>query len=219
MHGVGWGKIQRLYQSITYQHNEGVTQVQDSLNQVGASQFTDFDQKVVTGTQVMSAYQNFEGKPVAILIATQGIKDGTDPTSGAITTSTGGTLPTKPANFDPAKSPVIITNGNWASNSAGTKLDKLTFVNYNALLGSSGTSSPSVPIVMSVLQFDNGLFRLATGGLATMDGKVAFNGVIANCQKSGMGEYVPTGAKFQANLIKDKSGTILGIAFEQIGAK
>ena len=50
--------------------NEGVTKVQTQLINVQASEFTDFDQTVITGTQVKSAISNFEGKPVAILIQT-----------------------------------------------------------------------------------------------------------------------------------------------------
>ena len=55
--------------------NEGVTGVQENLGAVSNSAFTDYDQKIVTGTQVMSAVQNFEGKPVAILISTIATRD------------------------------------------------------------------------------------------------------------------------------------------------
>lgn len=200
--------------------NEGVTNVQDNLNQVGASAFTDFDQKIVTGTQVMSSYQNFEGKSIAILVATQGIKDGTILDKGGITTATGAVVPTMPTNYNKDKSPAIVTNAAWAKNSAGGEIKALTFINYNALLGSAGTSAGTkVPITMATLTYEDGTFRIVAGGLATMDGKVAFNASIGNLAKSGMGEYIPSGAKFQSNLIKDKSGTIMGIAFEQIGAR
>ena len=55
--------------------NEGVTQVQENLGAVSQSAYTDYDQKIVTGTQVVSAYQNFEGKNVAVLVMTQATKD------------------------------------------------------------------------------------------------------------------------------------------------
>ena len=64
--------------------NEGVTKVQTNLANVQASEFTDYDQTVVTGTQAKSSISNFEGKPVAILIATSAWKDHVEGTfSGA----------------------------------------------------------------------------------------------------------------------------------------
>ena len=55
--------------------NEGVTGVQENLDVVNSSAFTDYDQKIVTGTQVVSAIQGFEGKNVSILIATSSMKN------------------------------------------------------------------------------------------------------------------------------------------------
>lgn len=50
--------------------NEGVVNVQDNLGAVSDSAYTDYDNKIVTGTQVKAAYNSFKGKPVAILINT-----------------------------------------------------------------------------------------------------------------------------------------------------
>jgi len=55
--------------------NDGITQVQDGLASAADSVYTDYDQRIVTGTQVNSAYQNFSGKNVAVLIATTALKD------------------------------------------------------------------------------------------------------------------------------------------------
>jgi len=57
--------------------NEGVAKVQTQLTNVQASEFTDYDQTVVTGTQVKSAISNFEGKAVAILVQTAALVNGT----------------------------------------------------------------------------------------------------------------------------------------------
>lgn len=56
--------------------NEGVVNVQDNIGTVSESMFTDYDQKIVTGTQVVSAYKKFQGKAVAILINTQAMTKG-----------------------------------------------------------------------------------------------------------------------------------------------
>ena len=50
--------------------NEGTVNVQDNLATVSSSAFEDYNDKIVTGTMVKSAVQNFSGKSVAILINT-----------------------------------------------------------------------------------------------------------------------------------------------------
>lgn len=51
--------------------NTGTQQMQNGLDQMLASQFQDYDQKIITGTQVMSAMAIFDGQPVAFTIRTQ----------------------------------------------------------------------------------------------------------------------------------------------------
>ena len=50
--------------------NEGTVGVQDNLGTVSESAFDDYNDKIVTGTMVKSAIQNFKGKSVAILVNT-----------------------------------------------------------------------------------------------------------------------------------------------------
>ena len=50
--------------------NTEASQMQNGLDQMSESQFNDYDQKTVTGTQVMSALKIFEGQNVAIVIQT-----------------------------------------------------------------------------------------------------------------------------------------------------
>ena len=159
--------------------NEGTTNVQDQLSQVSLATFNDFDQKVVTGTQVLSAYSNFAGKPYAILIATRSYLDGnTEGLSGA---------------------PEVQTD-----------VADLTFLNYNALLG------PDKDAKDAKLEYSNGIFIQKSPFLMDESGKIQYNTVTDKLSKSGQVEYVPSTARFEANLIKDPSGTIMGIAFQQV---
>ena len=57
--GIGFG----IFSIARSTANEGVMNIQDNLKQVNASVFTDYDQKIVTGTQVISAYDSLAGKP------------------------------------------------------------------------------------------------------------------------------------------------------------
>jgi len=167
--------------------NEGTTNVQDQLSQVSLATFNDFDQKVVTGTQVLSAYSNFAGKPYAILIATRSYLDGnTEGLSGA---------------------PVVQTNVEIETPDDDDDDVDLTFLNYNALLGPAGSAA---------LEYSNGIFIQKSPFLMDESGKIRYNTVTDKLSKSGQVEYVPSTARFEANLIKDPSGTIMGIAFQQV---
>lgn len=162
--------------------NEGTTNVQDQLSQVSLATFNDFDQKVVTGTQVLSAYSNFAGKPYAILIATRSYLDGnTEGLSGA---------------------PEVQTD-----------VADLTFLNYNALLGPAKDAEGAGG---AELEYSNGIFIQKSPFLMDGSGKIQYNTVTDKLSKSGQVEYVPSTARFEANLIKDPSGTIMGIAFQQV---
>ena len=195
--------------------NEGVTNVQESLGAVGASAFTDYDQKIITGTQVISAYQSFEGKPYALLIATQATKDKSGTTSHSFANGAG----VKSVFGDDLKK--LSVTGAYAEGGTSRfsvldsedKSVSLRFLNYNALLGKEKTTDSE-----SKITFDSTCWR-ATDGFGTEGGKVLMCNITGNLAKSGMMEYIPSGARFQSYLIKDLSGTIMGMAFEQINTR
>jgi len=188
--------------------NEGVTGVQENLNVVSQSAFTDYDQKVVTGTQVVSAYNNFSGKPYAILIATQATQKVADPVGDKPNLSGGSGVAA--AYGDGGPQCAVYTNSEGKA---------VVFINYNALLTNdeaTGAGGVQTPGKLALKYVDNS-FRTTKQSFATSsDGQILFNNTTSNISKSGMMEYVPSGGRFQANLIKDDSGTILGIAFEQL---
>lgn len=57
--------------------NTGLTNMTEKLEAANNSDFTDFDGKVVVGERVNSALSEYKGKPVAILVSTQGLIDKT----------------------------------------------------------------------------------------------------------------------------------------------
>lgn len=208
--------------------NEGVTNVQENLGAVGNSAFTDFDQKIVTGTQVMSAVQNFEGKPVAILVSTIATKDAASKGASELHAGAG----VEQAYDTKGKAvPGIIayaTEANMETGGAGTykiygknstdPIAGASFINYNALLNGVMNGSNFDTSKTGKMYFDSNCFRTVEG-YSTDSGKVQFNNITGNMSKSGMMEYVPSGARFQSYLIKDASNTIMGIAFEQLNTK
>ncbi len=177
--------------------NEGVVNVQDNLGAVSASAFTDFDQKIVTGTQVQSAYKSFEGKAVAILINTQAMN------KGVSTYAEHETI--------------------YVQDIGGT-----TYINYNAILANEATGDPSKVSTAerkeAISDGNSGVLTLKDGIVNTLfgfsinkeNGKVVFDTGIGGFSKSGNCEYIASNAKFDANLIKDASGEIVGVAFTQL---
>lgn len=177
--------------------NEGTVGVQDSLGTVSSQVFLDYDQKIVTGTQAISALKTFEGKPYAVLIATKALQGG------------GKLAPTHDAY--PVGTATSISSGVTG------------FINYNAIIaGGAGGALPSVKdtggsavtTLNSLITLKNGSYEIANG-LASTNGNVVFDKETSGLFKAGNGEYVATGAKYSAKLIKDKSDNIVGIALEQ----
>lgn len=176
--------------------NEGVTKMQTTMANVQASELKDYDQTVVTGTQVKSALENFEGKSVAILIATKAIQEDTTGTKFAGS-----------QQFN--KIPKV-------------KINNVPFINYNALLKGAATLDTNGKVTgegtSPALTMDNGKY-VANDGFAVHNGAVVFYNNVSDMNKSGMSEYINAGSKFNANLVIDNSGTVIGVVFTQIGAK
>lgn len=161
--------------------NEGTANVQDQLTQVSLSLFDEYDQKVVTGTQVMSAYKNLAGKPYTIWISTSAVRKN-------------------------------VAEGNTSGLSGAAKviyrdtIGDTIYLVYNANIAEGAD-----------IKFKKD--KIVLNGTFLMDetsGKIYYNSVIGNLSKSGQLEYIPSTARFDAKLIKDTSGTIMGIAFRQV---
>ena len=189
--------------------NEGVNKVQNQLMNVQSSEFTDFDQKIVTGTQVKSALSNFEGKSVAILIGTSALREVME---GDAT-----------YNGSNEKKLEDLYTISWQDMSTvGSELDDHQ-INYNALLNTesggttgSGTDAVSEDGSMS-FNSDSGKYKF-TGTFDVQGGVVQYYTSIGDINKTGMTEYINPGSKFNANLIEDSSGTIIGVIFNQLSS-
>jgi hypothetical protein len=70
---------------------------------------------------------------------------------------------------------------------------------------------------MGGIYFDTNKYICTSGYATDASGKTLFNNITGNLSKTGKTEFIPTGAKFQSYLIKDASGTTMGIAVTQVG--
>ena len=109
--------------------------------------------------------------------------------------------------------------GPLPASSSGRKNDKwLTFIQYNALLEpTTATGVVTAGDGHSVIWWNDDHY-VFSGSFRTSDGKVMFDLVYTNCSTAGRTEMIPTAARFNANLLKDENGVILGIVLQQIGS-
>jgi hypothetical protein len=129
------------------------------------------------------------------------------------------------AKYD--KSASASTRTSLAASSSGNSGDKqLTFIQYNALLepsnnigvvdgtgkvaSASDTGGNSVVCWKEDHYVFSGAYRSDTGGKTMLDS------IFTNTTKTGMTEMIPNAARFNANLLKDENGVILGVVFQQV---
>lgn len=190
--------------------NEGTVGVQDNLGTVSESAFDDYNDKIVTGTMVKSAVQNFTGKSVAILISTNAMN------KGVVT------------NKAHEKAYVV---------SIGEGDNQKSYINYNALISNDNTGVINGTDVegaedggvkglgLELLDDKNAAGADLKDGILTISnafaidsstGKVMFDNSIGGFSRTGNCEYLSPSAKFEANLIRDTSGTTIGVVFKQM---
>ncbi len=182
--------------------NEGVVNVQDNLSTVSDSSFDDYDNKIVTGTQVIAAYKNFQGKYVAILVNTQAMTKGVLNNKGhkAYAFDIGGY---KYVNYNALLSPNAVGTLSSAGENDGTSAP------VAITKGFTYTSPDGLKFVEPNVETKNGF---ALDG----EGKVIYDSNVGGFSKAGNCEYISSSAKFETRLIKDASGQNVGVAFKQL---
>lgn len=177
--------------------NSGADKVTTQLNTVEQSEFEDYDQQTVLGTKVKAAYSNFEGKPFAIVVATRSMVDNTGAPNTVPGLDTTGTTP----GVDSVMR--INIRGLSATDSRGNSVAEYWGVNYNAVLRNN------------TLTMDNGAFVTPDTFVVNAAQSIEYYNQVSNMKKQGMGEFIPTGAKYMSTLIKDSTGSTCGVVFVQ----
>lgn len=184
--------------------NEGTVAVQDNISAVSESTYEDYNDKIVTGTMVKAAVNNFAGKSIAILINTAGMDNEVKPYASHET------LHVSTFSSDGKCTGYAEKTGD--EENIGTKpSDGHYYVNYNALLDMTDADEDTLYLKDGVYVADGIPFAINS-----LSGKVEFDNSIGGFARSGNCEYLNPTAKFEANLIKDTTGTIIGILFTQM---
>jgi len=178
--------------------SSGSQSLQNGLDQLSDSEFQNYDQKTVSGTDVMSAIKIFEGRPVSFVVVTSADKkanaSGTTWTGhlyGAFLTAC---TPSSTAGKD---------GGQNAGNTFGVSVD-------SANSGSEPADAPTTGIV----KYAGNSYYI--GALYTdAAGSVQYNMNVRPLSVTGTKTFVRSSAKFIAELIKDTTGTKIGVCFVQ----
>lgn len=220
----------------------GQTTLQSGIDSVSQQEFATYNNTKVSGTQVNTALSLFQGRDVAILIQTRTFKEnyGNNEQSGfgpymnygalissqqnkssapygwtadgagkstALTVTTDGYGGT-PLNVS---SKLTLDNNTGACNSiAGATAGNYYVVAIGATASKGTPTAPGISVTQKV-----GAPNF-TGLLYDSNGIVQSNSNIIGCSTLGNPQYLLSSARFQSILIKDATGSIIGVAFYQI---
>lgn len=190
--------------------NKGVDNLETTVKSISDSQFTDYDSKVVRGRTVKSAFDTFGNSEYALVVATLSMFNDAKWYEKVNMTSNG-----KATTIDHLAAVIRIDNCAMEGKSSNTYVNAL---NYNAQLMPATGGVASVSIggeTVSSLTLDSGKCSFNGDFQTNEAGNVKYYLNQANLSKKGQAEYIADSSSFNANLIKNESGDIMGIVFTQ----
>ena len=182
--------------------NSGASQLQGSLDQMLLTQFDDYNQKTVSGTQVVSSIKVFEGQDVAIVVRPALAKK-----AGVVSGYNYGALLVGYASGDSTagyggKSDKIKGYGNVFTSSVDIGIEQTAYSDSTTIAG--------------IYPHKSGTYYVGQLYVAEGEVLVARNDNSRPMAASGKNSYVRSSAKYQAMLIKDPSDAIIGICFTEL---
>lgn len=202
--------------------NTGVDNLETASRNINDSQFSDYNNKVVKGRSVKSALETFANKEVIILIHTLSEGDAASSSSSTETSFQ------EAVNKGRAKNDANVNKtGETGGNTSDSKALERTITVGGASLSLDNNSGigKAAPIFMNYN-------AIAETGKVTIDKNGGYiydadfvtdkntSAVLYNLQtryttKKGSPEYIADGSSFDASLIKNTAGEIVGIVFSQ----
>lgn len=204
----------------------GQTTLQSGIDSVSEQEFATYNNTKVSGTQVNTALSLFQGRDVAIIIQTKTFKStyGKNEQSGlgpymnyGALLSSDATKSSEPYGFSYDGS--TVKDG--CADTAKTAASQCTAgtPNLNTIAGATAGNY----YIVNVKSAANGGYVYQEQGAPNLTGLlwddhgiVQTNSNIIGCSTLGNPQYLLSSARFQSILIKDATGSIIGIAFYQI---
>ena len=202
--------------------NGGQTTLQSGIDSVSQQEFSSYDNTRVSGTQVATALSLFSNRDVAIVIQTKAFATA-DPTNK---TGTGDQEKGWAFNYGA----LLTKDGNASSSSNMPQLYKGTVSGSSINVTPSDHGSSQFITAQAteayLVEYNEGanktaLYRPAgssnyKGVLHNTNGIVDSNYNIIGTTELGNSQYLLSSGRFQSVLIKDDTGSIMGIFFKQL---
>ena len=193
--------------------NNAQTSFVRTMDGTSTAGLSDFDGTTISAVKVRSAIEDYEGQPYFILVNTAALQKKYNPNGEAKTTTSGKgadavrtALKTREKYADDSNSGlqlVAFSGRMYAIYNAQVQLKD----DNGALL--TGSAAPSfTDSKEGYISFD--------GAFETVDGLIQFNTQKINWKTSGCTEYLSNSSNFVSKLIKDASGTTVGIMFTEV---
>lgn len=226
--------------------SNGQTTLQSGIDSVSEQEFATYDNKKVSGTQVATALSLFQGRDVAILVETTSLRKTVQDSEvlanefyglnyGALVTSDGQpsngdeNYPSK-AQYKPALSesqPASVTWTGAAESKGGIKGASTNPSDIAAKVGKtliSSTAKTAFIVKCAGSNAGSGTYAVKqnsgepffTGYMHNTNGLVDSNYDIVGTTVLGNDAYLLSSARFTSVLIKDPTGSIVGIVFRQV---
>lgn len=182
----------------------GQTTLQSGIDSVSTQEFASYDNTKVSGTQVSTALSLFQGRDVAILIQTKAFAEAAD--GGADKAINYGAILTKDGkSSNPGNMPAKQT---YASGTSSTYLTLQAKTAY--IVNFSDTDAANTAIVRKAGAANY------EGYLHNRNGLVDSSYDIIGTTELGNSAYLLSSSRFSSVLIKDPTGSIIGIFFKQL---
>ena len=210
----------------------GQTTLQSGIDSVSEQEFATYNNTKVSGTQVNTALSLFQGRDVAILIQTKTFKTnyGNNEQSGQgpymnygalISSNKNMSQPTYGFSYDGTGKDGVTDGALAATYKASTVLKKNNDTTGMSTIGGATAGNYFCVYVTDGSGASDYIFQEEgapnlTGLLYDANGIVQTNSNIIGCSTLGNPQYLLSSARFQSILIKDATGSIIGIAFYQI---
>lgn len=182
----------------------GQTTLQSGIDSVSTQEFASYDNTKVSGTQVSTALSLFQGRDVAILIQTKAFAEAADGGEdkainyGAIVTRDG--KASSPRNM-PAKQ-------TYTSGTSSTYLTQQAKTAYIVNFSDTDVSNTAIVRKAGAANYE--------GYLHNSNGLVDSSYDIIGTTELGNSAYLLSSSRFSSVLIKDPTGSIIGIFFRQL---
>lgn len=191
----------------------GQTTLQSGIDSVSTQEFASYDNTKVSGTQVATALSLFQGRDVAIVVQTKALSQLTD-------------FGTKAINYGALIAPGYAASS--ASNKpkmmAGSASDiPAACTNYGTSNGNIITAQAKTAVIVEFGESSD------SGDLRRLDGSPYYTAYLHNTNglvdssydtigttELGNAAYLLSSARFSSVLIKDPTGSIIGIFFKQL---